>query len=32
MRGLAGDDPQVNEEWISDKDRFAFHYHARTTG
>jgi NADH-quinone oxidoreductase subunit G len=24
MRVLAGDDPQVNEEWISDKDRFAF--------
>ncbi|CAN5431080.1 NADH-quinone oxidoreductase subunit G [soil metagenome] len=24
MRRLAGDDPQVNEEWISDKDRFAF--------
>ncbi|MFK4082546.1 NADH-quinone oxidoreductase subunit G [Kribbella sp. NPDC020789] len=26
MRRLAGDDPQVNEEWISDKDRFAFNY------
>jgi NADH-quinone oxidoreductase subunit G len=26
MRRLAGNDPQVNEEWISDKDRFAFHY------
>ncbi|PVG82526.1 NADH-quinone oxidoreductase subunit G [Nocardioides gansuensis] len=26
MRRLAGDDPEVNEEWISDKDRFAFHY------
>lgn len=26
MRRLAGDDPQVNEEWISDKDRFAFQY------
>ena len=26
MRRLAGDDPQVNEEWISDKDRFAFRY------
>ncbi|WP_425955095.1 NADH-quinone oxidoreductase subunit G [Xylanimonas sp. McL0601] len=24
MRRLAGDDPAVNEEWISDKDRFAF--------
>jgi len=24
MRRLAGDDPEVNEEWISDKDRFAF--------
>ncbi len=24
MRRLAGDDPQVNEEWITDKDRFAF--------
>ncbi|MGZ5406852.1 MAG: NADH-quinone oxidoreductase subunit G [Aeromicrobium sp.] len=26
MRRLAGDDPEVNEEWISDKDRFAFMY------
>ncbi len=26
MRRLAGDDPEVNEEWICDKDRFAFHY------
>jgi NADH-quinone oxidoreductase subunit G len=26
MRRLAGDDPAVNEEWISDKDRFAFGY------
>jgi NADH-quinone oxidoreductase subunit G len=26
MRRLAGDDPQVNEEWITDKDRFAFSY------
>jgi len=26
MRRLAGNDPQVNEEWITDKDRFAFHY------
>lgn len=24
MRVLAGNDPTVNEEWISDKDRFAF--------
>ncbi len=24
LRRLAGDDPAVNEEWISDKDRFAF--------
>ncbi|WP_406050615.1 NADH-quinone oxidoreductase subunit G [Kribbella sp. NBC_00889] len=30
MRRLAGDDPEVNEEWISDKDRFAFNY--ATTG
>ncbi|AXB46683.1 NADH-quinone oxidoreductase subunit G [Amycolatopsis albispora] len=26
MRKLAGDDPQVNEEWICDKGRFAFRY------
>jgi NADH-quinone oxidoreductase subunit G len=26
VRRLAGHDPAVNEEWISDKDRFAFHY------
>ncbi|ADB35295.1 NADH-quinone oxidoreductase, chain G [Kribbella flavida DSM 17836] len=26
MRRLAGDDPEVNEEWISDRDRFAFNY------
>ena len=26
MRRLAGEDPSVNEEWISDKDRFGFHY------
>ncbi|ONI68548.1 NADH-quinone oxidoreductase subunit G [Kribbella sp. ALI-6-A] len=26
MRRLAGDDPAVNEEWISDRDRFAFNY------
>ncbi len=24
LRRLAGDDPAVNEEWLSDKDRFAF--------
>jgi NADH-quinone oxidoreductase subunit G len=24
MRRLSGDDPAVNEEWITDKDRFAF--------
>ncbi len=28
MRRLSGDDPEVNEEWISDKDRFAFPYAA----
>jgi len=26
MRRLAGNDPHVNEEWISDKDRFCFRY------
>ncbi len=26
MRRLAGDDPQVNEEWNCDKGRFAFTY------
>ncbi|GAA5134635.1 NADH-quinone oxidoreductase subunit G [Alloalcanivorax gelatiniphagus] len=26
MRRLASNDPEVNEEWISDKDRFAFRY------
>ncbi len=26
MRRLAGNDAEVNEEWITDKDRFAFHY------
>jgi NADH-quinone oxidoreductase subunit G len=26
MRRRAGDDPEVNEEWITDKDRFAFRY------
>jgi NADH-quinone oxidoreductase subunit G len=30
MRRLSGDDPEVNEEWISDRDRFAFNY--ATTG
>ena len=29
MRRLAGDDPEVNEEWITDKDRFAFAYATR---
>jgi NADH-quinone oxidoreductase subunit G len=26
MRRLSGNDPEVNEEWITDKDRFAFDY------
>ncbi len=26
VRRLAGDDPRVNEEWITDKDRFAYHW------
>ncbi len=26
MRRLSGDDPEVNEEWITDKDRFAYTY------
>ena len=26
MRRLSGNDPEVNEEWITDKDRFAFQY------
>ena len=26
LRRLAGNDPEVNEEWITDKDRFAFTY------
>jgi len=26
VRRLAGDDPDVNEEWITDKDRFGFGY------
>src|SRR5690606_4832241 len=25
MRRLSGEDPEVNEEWITDKDRFGFH-------
>jgi NADH-quinone oxidoreductase subunit G len=29
VRRLAGNDPEVNEEWITDKDRFAFGYGAR---
>ena len=29
MRRLAGNDPEVNEEWITDKDRFAFGYAQR---
>lgn len=28
MRKLAGDDPEVNEEWLCDKGRFAFRYAA----
>ncbi|GAB2614525.1 NADH-quinone oxidoreductase subunit G [Pseudactinotalea suaedae] len=28
LRRLAGDDPAVNEEWITDKDRFAFTWQA----
>ncbi len=30
MRKLAGDDPEVNEEWICDKGRFAFRYATAT--
>ncbi|MDE0778216.1 MAG: NADH-quinone oxidoreductase subunit G, partial [Nocardioides sp.] len=30
MRRLAGNDPEVNEEWITDKDRFAFTYATET--
>ncbi len=30
MRRLAGNDPEVNEEWITDKDRFAFTYASAT--
>ena len=26
LRRLAGNDPEVNEEWITDKDRFAFEW------
>ena len=26
LRHLAGNDPEVNEEWITDKDRFAFEW------
>ncbi|WP_375425577.1 NADH-quinone oxidoreductase subunit G [uncultured Friedmanniella sp.] len=26
VRRMAGDDPEVNEEWITDKDRFAHRY------
>ncbi|RYB90339.1 NADH-quinone oxidoreductase subunit G [Nocardioides glacieisoli] len=26
MRRLAGNEPEINEEWISDKDRFGFRY------
>src|SRR6476661_2026385 len=26
MRRLSGDDPEVNEEWITDKDRFSHRY------
>ena len=29
LRRLAGDDPQVNEEWNCDKGRWAFHYATR---
>ncbi|AEG43376.1 NADH-quinone oxidoreductase subunit G [Isoptericola variabilis] len=28
LRRLSGDDPAVNEEWITDKDRFAFTWQA----
>ena len=30
MRRLAGDDPEVNEEWTCDKGRFAFRYATAT--
>ncbi|MCL2455639.1 MAG: NADH-quinone oxidoreductase subunit G [Micrococcales bacterium] len=26
LRRLAGDDPQVNQEWVTDKDRFAYRW------
>lgn len=29
VRRLAGNEPEVNEEWITDKDRFAFHWAER---
>ena len=29
LRRLAGDDPEVNEEWITDKDRFGFAWSAQ---
>ena len=29
LRRLSGDDAAVNEEWITDKDRFAFRWHTR---
>ncbi|ERH19222.1 putative NADH dehydrogenase subunit G, partial [Actinomyces johnsonii F0510] len=29
LRHLAGNDPEVNEEWITDKDRFAFTWSAQ---
>ena len=32
MRRLAGDDPEVNEEWITDKDRFAIATGTARTG
>jgi NADH-quinone oxidoreductase subunit G len=30
MRRLAGDEPEVNEEWVCDKGRFAFRYAAQS--
>lgn len=30
LRQLAGDNPEVNEEWISDKDRYAFAWQSST--
>jgi NADH-quinone oxidoreductase subunit G len=32
LRRLAGDDPQVNEEWNCDKGRWAFQYAQAATG